>query len=220
VMEHRRRGPLGSVAVIRRPILVLVALCVIAVAAACTSDGGSADTPPPQNDDSGAGRPTSGGGLIGPADEGIDGVQAYRVDSNAHTEEDLDYELSPPVGGEHYPVPGTCGFYETDAPPDEFLVHDLEHGAIWIAYDPGLDAGQITALRELVAQQGKVVATPYEGLDGPIVVSAWARQLPLDSADDPRLQQFIDTYRNSSDAPEPNAPCQGAGEPAVPSPTA
>ena len=38
--------------------------------------------------------------------------------------------------------------------------------------------------------------------------------------DDPRLQQFIDTYRNSDNAPEPDAACQGVGEPAVAAPTA
>jgi hypothetical protein len=191
-----------------------------------------ADTPPCADDDgddgaaassegAGAGRATSGGELVGPADEGIDGVQAYRVDSNDHTEETLDYQLVPPVGGEHFPVPGTCGFYEPGtAPPDEMLVHDLEHGAIWIAYDPELDEAELTALSALVAQQAKVTATPLAGMDSPLVVSAWARQLPLLGVDDPRLVQFIDTYRNSENAPEPNAACQGVGEPAVAAPAA
>ena len=65
-------------------------------------------------------------------------------------------------------------------------------------------------LRDLVAQQAKVIATPYPDLSSPVVVSAWGRQLALDSADDPRLAQFIATYRNSADAPEPAAACQGA----------
>jgi hypothetical protein len=91
---------------------------------------------------------------------------------------------------------------------------------VWIAYDPGLDPAQLTALSELVGQQAKVIATPHPDLDTPLVVSAWARQLPLDRVDDPRLGQFIDTYRSSSNAPEPSAPCQGAGEPAVVSPAA
>ena len=52
------------------------------------------------------------------------------------------------------------------------------------------------------------------------MVTAWARQLRLDSVDDPRLVQFIETYRNSDNAPEPSAACQGVGEPAVASPTA
>ncbi|HKY68935.1 MAG TPA: DUF3105 domain-containing protein, partial [Acidimicrobiales bacterium] len=118
------------------------------------------------------------------------------------------------------PVPATCGFYETDPPPDELLVHDIEHGAVWIAYDPALDEAQLSTLSTLVAQQAKVTATPYAGLPSPLVVTAWARQLQLDSVDDPRLVQFIETYRNSDNAPEPSSACQGVGEPAVASPTA
>ena len=124
------------------------------------------------------------------------------------------------MGGEHFPVPGTCGFYESNPPTDELLVHDLEHGAVWIAYDPELDDAQKATLRDLVAQQAKVIATPYPDLASPVVVSAWGRQLALDSADDTRLAQFITTYRNSADAPEPAAACQGAGTPTVASPTA
>jgi hypothetical protein len=62
------------------------------------------------------------------------------------------------------------------------------------------------------------MATPRDGLPSPVVVSAWGRQLTLDSVDDPRLAQFVDTYRPSPDAPEPAAVCQGVGEPAVLSP--
>jgi hypothetical protein len=206
--------------VIRRLAAAILAVAVLAGTGACGSDDGSEGSSVPR-DEGGAGpRSTSGGEALGPADEGIDGVESYRVDSNAHTEEDLTYELTPPVGGDHYPVPGTCGYYESDAPPDELVVHDLEHGAIWIAHDPDLDATQLTVLSELVAQEAKVIVTPYDGLAAPLVVSAWARQLSLDSVDDPRLQQFIATYRNSENAPEPSAACQGVGEPSVASPTA
>jgi hypothetical protein len=199
----------------RRAAAVLVALSLTVAVASCGDDGEGTEGPT-----EGDTRATSGGVLIGPAGEGIEGVQAYRIDSTTHTEDNLDYDLTPPVGGEHYAVPGTCGFYEEDPPPEEMLVHDLEHGAIWIAYDPDLDDAQQVTLRELVAQQAKVVATPHEDLSSPIVVSAWGRQLALDTADDPRLAQFVTTYRNSPDAPEPQAACQGAGQPAVLSPTA
>ena len=203
---------------LRRLSLVLTASALVLTAAACGDDSGG-DTSGPSSEGS-APRTVSGGELIGPADEGIDGVEAFRVDSNDHTEEDLTYAPAPPTGGEHYPVPATCGFYASDPPPDELLVHDIEHGAVWIAYDPALDEAQRSALSSLVAQQAKVTATPYPDLGSPLVVTAWARQLRLDSVDDPRLVQFIETYRNSDNAPEPNAACQGVGEPAVASPTA
>jgi hypothetical protein len=203
--------------VLRRFTLVLAASALLLSTAACGGDSG-ADASGPSSE--GSARTVSGGELIGPAGEGVDGVEAFRVDSNDHTEEDLTYEPAPPTGGEHYPVPATCGFYEAEPPPDELLVHDLEHGAVWIAYDPDLDATQKSALSTLVAQQAKVTATPYPDLGSPLVVTAWARQLRLDSVDDPRLVQFIESYRNSDNAPEPDAACQGVGEPAVASPAA
>ena len=202
---------------LRRLSSLVLTVALALTITACGDDGGSASSGPVASDDA---RTVSGGEPIGPAGEGIDGVEAFRVDSNAHTEEDLVYVPSPPTGGEHYPVPATCGFYESEPPPDELLVHDIEHGAIWIAYDPGLDDAQRSALSTLVAQQAKVTATPYEGLSSPLVVTAWARQLGLDSVDDPRLVQFIETYRNSDNAPEPTAACQGVGQPAVASPAA
>jgi Protein of unknown function (DUF3105) len=202
----------------RRTSAFALAITLAAVALAACGDDPGGDASGPSSDESA--RTTSGGELIGPADEGIDGVDAFRVDSNAHTEENLTYDPAPPTGGEHFPVPATCGFYESEAPPDELLVHDLEHGAIWIAYDPGLDDASTSSLSALVAQQAKVTATPYPDLGSPIVVTAWARQLRLDSVDDPRLLQFIEQYRNSENAPEPNAACQGIGTPTVASPTA
>jgi hypothetical protein len=163
----------------------------------------------------------SGGEPAGPADEGIDGVEAFEIDSTEHTEDDLAYSRTPPAGGEHHPVPGTCGFYGPDQgadelPPEELLVHDLEHGAIWVAYDPAVDAVALDALRELVTEETKVVVTPVDGLDAPIVATAWARQLPLDAVNDPRLSEFVDAYRAGGEAPEPDAACQGAGAPEVP----
>jgi len=203
--------------VLRRLSLALSVSVLLVSVAACGDDAGG-DPSGPSSD--GSARMTSGGELVGPATEGVEGVEAFRVDSNDHTEDDLTYDPRPPTGGEHYPVPATCGFYESDPPPDELLVHDLEHGAVWIAYDPDLDDAQKAALSTLVAQQAKVTATPYPDLGSPLVVTAWARQLRLDGVDDPRLVQFIETYRNSSNAPEPSAACQGVGNPAVASPAA
>jgi hypothetical protein len=203
----------------RRTAAVLLAALALALAAACTDGGGggSSGTSVPADDVSG--RATSGGVPIGAAPEGIEGVEAFRIDSRNHTEEPLDYDHKPPTGGDHFPIPATCGFYGTDRPPDELLVHDLEHGAIWFAYQPDLPTEERDALRKLVGREAKTTATPYDGLDSPLVLTAWGRQLAVDSLDDPRVQQFIDTYRNSPDAPEPTAACQGIGNPEVAAPT-
>lgn len=163
---------------------------------------------------------TNGGAPTGPANEGVEGVMAFAVPNHNHTEEPLDYSHKPPVGGDHFPIPATCGFYRSDPPPVEYLVHDLEHGAVWIAYQPDLPDAQLATLRDIAAQQAKVIITPYDEMDSPITLSSWGRQLALDSVDDPRVQQFIATYRNGPLTPEPAAPCFGAGNPEVASPQA
>jgi hypothetical protein len=51
--------------------------------------------------------------------------------------------------------------------------------------------------------------SPYEGLDSPISIQSWGHQLKVDSADDPRLEQFADFLTlNSEFTPEPGASCE------------
>jgi hypothetical protein len=147
-------------------------------------------------------------GLEVPADEGIEGVMAIRVTSNAHTLDTVDYDIHPPAGGPHNPTPAPCGFYD-QAIPDEYVVHTLEHGAVWFAYSPTLPAADIDKLHTIVDQNDDLIATPYSGLaDGvAVVVTAWARQLTLTSVADPRLQAFYEKYRNSKNAPEASIAC-------------
>jgi hypothetical protein len=201
--------------VLRRWVSITLAVCVLVTLGACSGDGGDGAA-----SDAADRVPTNGGDPTGPADEGVAGVEAFSVPSRNHTEQPLDYSHTPPVGGDHFPVPGTCGFYNADPPPVEYLVHDLEHGAVWIAYSPDLPDPQLATLRDVAAQQAKVIITPYEDMESPITLTSWGRQLVLDSVDDPRLPAFVDTYRNGPLTPEPAAPCFGAGNPEVPSPQA
>ena len=121
--------------------------------------------------------------------------------------EHVDYDASPPVGGAHFPYWAECGVY--DAPiPDEVGTHDLEHGAFWFTYDPSaLDGDQVAALADQLPQNG--IMSPYDGLESPVVVTVWERQLALTGPDDPRLALFLDEYAGGATAPEPLASCAG-----------
>ena len=136
-------------------------------------------------------------------------VQTYDVGPGGeHTQADVDYEQSPPVGGVHNPVWQNAGFY--DAPiRDENAVHTLEHGAVWIAYSPDLPADQQDRVRDLVEGQTCMLASPYPDLGSPIVASAWGKQLALDDANSPDLERFIRAYRQGPQTPEPGATCTG-----------
>ena len=66
----------------------------------------------------------------------IPGVVIERAPGRSHRQGPIDYPgKKPPSGGDHNPVPLTCGYYDQQ-PPDEYAVHSLEHGAVWVAYSP------------------------------------------------------------------------------------
>ena len=149
-----------------------------------------------------------------PAQREPAGVQAFAYEGGRHVEGNVDYAERPPVGGAHSGTWQDCGGY--DAPvADERAVHSLEHGAVWIAYRPDLPEAQRAALRARAESQPYVLVSPYPGLPSPVVVSAWNRQLPLDYADDPRLDEFVRSFRLGGNAPEPGAPCTGGSSEAA-----
>jgi len=142
-------------------------------------------------------------------------VQTYDVGpAGQHTQADVDYEQSPPVGGEHNPVWQNCGYY-AEPVREENAVHSLEHGAVWITYSPDLPQDEVERLRDIAESQTYILVSPYEGLPSPVVASAWGKQLSLESAEDPDLERFIGAYRQGPQTPEPGAVCTGGiGQPA------
>jgi hypothetical protein len=131
--------------------------------------------------------------------------------SHNHVDGTVNYPLSPPDGGDHNPYPQTCGVYGK-AIKNENAVHSMEHGAVWITYKPGISGTQLATIKADVKDLSFTLVSPYPGLTSNVVASAWGAQLKLDSADDPRLQQFIKHYRLNPDrTPELGAACTGVG---------
>ena len=152
-----------------------------------------------------------------PAAEDIDGVYTFDEPSAAHTEGPVDYPQTPPVGGPHNPVWQNCGFYDRPV-RNENAVHSLEHGAVWITYGPDLPADQVDELRRLARRNEYLLVSPFPDLPAPVIASAWGKQLRLESADDPRLREFVRAY--AGQGPEPGAPCDGGTRETVPLPAA
>jgi hypothetical protein len=144
----------------------------------------------------------------------IKGVQFWTGLGNQHVTTPVTYTQVPPVGGQHNPTWLNCGIYN-DAVPNENGVHDLEHGAVWITYQPTLDAASKNTLIKLAkSYKTYLTLSPYPNLPSKVVASAWGIQLKLDSATDPRLKEFIKTYRLGPQTPELGAACTGGtGEP-------
>ena len=140
-----------------------------------------------------------------------DDVKTYDVGpAGEHTEGDVDYDQTPPAGGPHNPVWQNCGFYDKPV-RDENAVHSLEHGAVWITYSPDLPQNQVNELKNIAESESYVLVSPYDDLpdDTPVVASAWGKQVGLDGADDPDLENFIQAYQQGPQTPEPGAVCSG-----------
>lgn len=138
-------------------------------------------------------------------------LETFTVESADHTEDTVDYPQDPPAGGPHAPAWQMCRAY--DAPiRNENAVHSQEHGAVWITYQPDLPETEVKQLDKL-AETRYVLVSPYPDLDDPIVASAWGAQLRLDTADDPRLGEFITRF--AGNGPEPGANCDSGIETTV-----
>ena len=139
----------------------------------------------------------------------IEGVLNFGEQDRGHDEGVVYEDVSlPPVGGVHSPRWQNCGIY--DQPVEvKNAVHSMEHGAVWIAYNPSLPAEEVNALRNVVGEQSYLLLTPYPNLDGNVVLTAWGVQLQVDSAIDERVSQFIDQYRLGPQTPEFGAACDG-----------
>ena len=147
-----------------------------------------------------------------------DGVEEFDVANGEgdHTQDPVNYEQTPPVGGAHNPIWQNAIFYEEPV-QNETAVHTLEHGAVWITYSPDLPQEGKDRIREIVEGQDCLMASPYPDLPAgsPIVASAWGNQLAIESADDPALQEFVQFYLRGPQTPEPGAACTGGtAEPA------
>src|SRR3989344_2756284 len=111
------------------------------------------------------------------------------------------YNSNPPTSGPHYEQPSRWGVSQAEL-PDEQLIHNLEHGGIWISY-VGIDDSTIAALEKIAKSQSKVIVEPRAKNDAPIVLASWERLLKLEKFDEQIILDFIKSNKNRS--PEPFA---------------
>ena len=153
----------------------------------------------------------------------IEDFDTFTSESRAntlHTTDPITYEESPPVSGQHSPDPADCGVY-SEPIPNENMVHSLEHGAVGVLYAPDAPIDEIKQIEAIVQEyDSHTFAAPYEGLETPYTVVAWAHLMRLDSFDGPAVREFIEVFRQGGDAPEQTPCLMGSDEPFEPSSTA
>ncbi|MCO4254519.1 DUF3105 domain-containing protein [Pseudarthrobacter cellobiosi] len=138
----------------------------------------------------------------------IDGVQAFADLTRNHVQTAVDYPQEPGVGGDHAAVWTNCGVY-TEPINEQSAVHSLEHGAVWLTYQPDLPASDIATLTALAQDKPYVLLSPDKDQSTPVTATAWGTQLTLPNANDTRIPAFIRAYAQSPNAPEPGASCAG-----------
>jgi len=113
----------------------------------------------------------------------------------------IEYNSNPPTSGPHYEGPAKWGVYQTEL-PDEQLIHNLEHGGVWISYKDVDEATKI-ALEEIAKSGLKIILEPRAKNDAPIVLVSWGRVQKFQSFDKQAILNFIKANTNKS--PEPFA---------------
>ena len=114
----------------------------------------------------------------------------------------VEYRSHPPTSGNHWPDPLLDGIYDTEK-PDEAIVHSLEHGRIWISYKPEIGEEVISALKEAVSGQRRIIITPRAANETDIALASWTRldafnvsESDVSAELQQRILDFVNRYRD------------------------
>ena len=139
-------------------------------------------------------------------EEMLEEVEYLVITSREHTDENVDYPTTPPAGGDHLGIWHTCGIYKVEL-LDEAAVHALEHGAVWVTYKPEIEKEEIIKLTTMLSGKPKILLSPHSEQMSPIVATSWGRRLEIETANDPRLNKFVDFFMDGEAAPEAGITC-------------
>lgn len=117
-----------------------------------------------------------------------------------------EYSSNPPTSGDHFSVTAKSGFREEEI-PDQNIIHNLEHGDVWISFHPSVSADVKETLKQFGA--AKVIITPRGANDTDIALAAWGRldKFDLDGDIVPvlRIKDFIKRHLNKGPERVPGA---------------
>lgn len=146
----------------------------------------------------------------------IQGVvkQEYPAGLHVDATQRVAYDKTPPFGGPHDASWANCmGTVYTKALREESAVHSLEHGAVWITYNPEkVDGDGVDTLKAWVDGEQYMLMSPHPDQEAPISLQSWGHQLAVNDAEDERIGQFVTALRlNSFEYPEVGADCATMG---------
>lgn len=112
--------------------------------------------------------------------------------------EEHQYNSNPPTSGWHFGTAAEWGYYKEEI-HDQVLIHNLEHGGIWISYRPDISEDMKKKLESFFEKYGrKIIVTPRAANDADIVLAAWTRldKFSVSEYSDERVEKFIKALRN------------------------
>lgn len=143
-----------------------------------------------------------GGGLfwlISSAEKTPELGETFPDQGRAHIAADAQhaiYNSNPPTSGPHADSIG-WGIYDTEQ-LDTRLIHNIEHGGIWISYKD-ITAAELAELQNIARRHpGSVVLTPRSQNDDRIAVASWRRLMRLEVVDVDKIETYIRKYKNRS----------------------
>lgn len=110
----------------------------------------------------------------------------------------FDYNSNPPTSGPHHAIPAEWGVYQ-QAIHDQILIHNLEHGGIWISYRLSVASSTVEQLEVIAKEFGrKVIMAPRPANDADIALAAWNHLDKFSEAEfsEQRVRKFIIAFRN------------------------
>ena len=145
-------------------------------------------------------------------------LQTKKGTARGHTtslSDRVKYNTNPPTTGRHYEIPAQDGIYG-EAPQDEQLVHNMEHGRVIIWVKPSLPSKQRADIRAMVEDDAyQMVLVPRRNMPYAVAATAWdadptpngtGELLLCNDVNDKTfdaLQAFRDEHRSQGQEPIP-----------------
>lgn len=108
------------------------------------------------------------------------------------------FRVDPPSGGDHTPAVAAAGAYEeANVPPEDQLVHAMEHGYVILWQRPDSTEADRSVVDDIASQFEKdVLVVRRSSLNVPLAATAWHRRLLCRNVEQDTLTNFARAYRN------------------------
>ena len=113
-----------------------------------------------------------------------------------HVTGSVGYQADPPAGGNHSPSPAAPNVYE-NPPPDEQVVHSMEHGDVVLWHKPDVGPEVVDGLRAIADRYERdVLVVPRASMRPAVAATAWHRRLLCPGFEREPLDLFVKSYRD------------------------